>query len=139
MITQTPAASRLPRRVASTAFAALLVLGLPLAAQRGGHSGGGRRWRPLGSLDGGGGSSHSSPRLIALGLRRRPVRPMGSPAAAPAAASASRTATVAATAASAAMAATAAATGTAATITTTPMAGGFGFWPGFSWLWYGDP
>jgi hypothetical protein len=52
MITQKPAASRLPLRVASTAFAALLVLGLPLAAQgRGGHGGGG---------GGGGRSAHST-------------------------------------------------------------------------------
>ncbi len=49
MITQKPAHSRLPRRVASTAFAALLLLGLPLAAQRSAHGGGG-----------GGGGSHSS-------------------------------------------------------------------------------
>jgi uncharacterized membrane protein YgcG len=62
MITQmTPASanSRLPRRVASTAFAALLLLGLPLAAQSRGHaggsSGGGRS-----AHSSGGGSSHSS-------------------------------------------------------------------------------
>lgn len=58
MITQKPAHSRLPRRVASTAFAALLLLGLPLAAQRGGHSGGGGGHSAHSS--GGGGSSHSS-------------------------------------------------------------------------------
>jgi len=60
MITQTPANSRLPRRVASTAFAALLLLGLPLAAQRGGHSGGGGGGGRS-AHSSGGGSSHSSP------------------------------------------------------------------------------
>lgn len=55
MITQKPAASRLPRRAASTAFAALLLLGLPLAAQSRGHGGGGG-----GSAHSTGGGSHSS-------------------------------------------------------------------------------
>jgi hypothetical protein len=58
MITQKPANSRLPRRAASTAFAALLLLGLPLAAQSRGHagsSGGGGR-----SAHSTGGGSHSS-------------------------------------------------------------------------------
>jgi hypothetical protein len=66
MITLKPAASRLPVRAASTAFAALLLLGLPLAAQRGGHSGGGGGGdRSAHSTGGGshssaGGGSHSS-------------------------------------------------------------------------------
>ena len=61
MITQMTSASapsRLPRRAASTAFAALLLLGLPLAAQSRGHaggSGGGGR-----SAHSTGGGSHSS-------------------------------------------------------------------------------
>ncbi len=56
MITQKSAASRLPLKVSSTAFAALLILGLPLAAQsRGGHGGGGG-----GSAHSTGGGSHSS-------------------------------------------------------------------------------
>ncbi len=55
MITQKPAARRLPLKAASTAFAALLVLGLPLAAQSHGHGGGGGS-----AHSSGGGSSHSS-------------------------------------------------------------------------------
>jgi hypothetical protein len=55
MITQKPAARRLPLKAASTAFAALLILGLPLAAQSHGHGGGGG-----GAHSSGGGSSHSS-------------------------------------------------------------------------------
>ncbi|HEX4499040.1 MAG TPA: PEGA domain-containing protein [Thermoanaerobaculia bacterium] len=54
MITLKSAVSRLPVRAASTAFAALLLLGLPLMAQRGGHSGGGG-----GSAHSTGGGSHS--------------------------------------------------------------------------------
>jgi hypothetical protein len=58
MITQKPAASRLPLKAASTAFAALLALGLPLAAQSRGHaSGGGGGDRSAHST---GGGSHSS-------------------------------------------------------------------------------
>jgi len=57
MITQTTAASRLPRKAASTAFAALLLLGLPLAAQSRGHGGGGGGGHTAHST---GGGSHSS-------------------------------------------------------------------------------
>jgi hypothetical protein len=57
MITLKPATSRLTVRAASTAFAALLALGLPLAAQsRGSHGGGGGG----GSAHSSGGGSHSS-------------------------------------------------------------------------------
>lgn len=60
MITQKPAASRLPLKAASTAFAALLAVGLPLAAQSRGHaSGGGGGDRSAHST--GGGSRSSSP------------------------------------------------------------------------------
>jgi hypothetical protein len=54
MITLKPVVRRFPIRAASTAFAALLLLGLPLMAQRGGHSGGGG-----GSAHSTGGGSHS--------------------------------------------------------------------------------
>jgi hypothetical protein len=57
MITQMNADSRLPRRAASTAFAALLLLGLPLAAQSRGHGGGGGGGHTAHST---GGGSHSS-------------------------------------------------------------------------------
>ncbi|HET9211421.1 MAG TPA: PEGA domain-containing protein [Thermoanaerobaculia bacterium] len=64
MITQKPTTSRRPLRVASTAFAALLLLGLPLTAQRtahgtggGGHSSGGSHSSGGGSHSGGGGHS----------------------------------------------------------------------------------
>jgi hypothetical protein len=57
MITQKPAASRLPLKAASTAFAALLALGLPLAAQSRGHSSSGGGGRSAHST---GGGSHSS-------------------------------------------------------------------------------
>jgi len=60
MITQKPAASRLPFKAASTAFAALLAIGLPLAAQSRGHaSGGGGGDRSAHST--GGGSRSSAP------------------------------------------------------------------------------
>jgi hypothetical protein len=55
MITLKPATSRLPVRTASVAFAALLALGLPLAAQSRGHGGGGGS-----AHSSGGGGSHSS-------------------------------------------------------------------------------
>ncbi len=55
MITHRPTINRLPRRVASMLFAALLVLGLPLAAQRSAHGGGGG-----GSHSGGGGGGHTA-------------------------------------------------------------------------------
>jgi hypothetical protein len=59
MITLKPATSRLTVRAASTAFAALLALGLPLAAQsRGGHGGGGGGGDRSAHSSGGG--SHSS-------------------------------------------------------------------------------
>jgi PEGA domain len=54
MITQRPVLSQLPRRVATLAFAALLVLGLPLAAQHA-HGGGGG-----GGSHGGGGGGHTA-------------------------------------------------------------------------------
>jgi hypothetical protein len=57
MITQKPAASRLPLKAASSAFAALLALGLPLAAQSRGHASGGGGDRSAHST---GGGSHSS-------------------------------------------------------------------------------
>ncbi len=59
MITQKPAASRLPLKAASTAFAALLAIGLPLAAQSRGHSSSGGGGRSAHST--GGGSRSSSP------------------------------------------------------------------------------
>jgi PEGA domain len=60
MITQKPTTSRRPLRVASTAFAALLLLGLPLAAQRSAHgTGGGGGHSSGGSHSSGGGGSHS--------------------------------------------------------------------------------
>jgi hypothetical protein len=59
MITQKPAASRLPLKAASSAFAALLALGLPLAAQSRGHASGGGGDRSAHST--GGGSHSSSP------------------------------------------------------------------------------
>ncbi len=59
MITQKPTTSRRPLRVASTAFAALLLLGLPLAAQRSAHGTGGGGHSSGGSHSSGGGGSHS--------------------------------------------------------------------------------
>ena len=58
MITLKPATNRLPVRAAGTAFAALLILGLPLAAQSRGHGGGGGGGDRSAHSSGGG--SHSS-------------------------------------------------------------------------------
>ena len=60
MITLKPAASRLPVRAASTAFAALLLLGLPLTAQSRGHAGGGGGGGDRSAHSSGGGSHASS-------------------------------------------------------------------------------
>lgn len=56
MITHRPTINRLPRKVASMVFAALLVLVLPLAAQRSAHGGGGGG----GSHGSGGGGGHTA-------------------------------------------------------------------------------
>ena len=59
MITQKPTTSRRLLRVAGTAFAALLLLGLPLTAQRSAHGTGGGGHSSGGSHSSGGGGSHS--------------------------------------------------------------------------------